>query len=66
MAKKEMRNGELCVYCDEDGKWYPKYKSNNGLRMELDEKYFIYVLEGDSIDESLARSSTSDDDKLPF
>lgn len=62
MAKKEMRNGELCVYCDEDGKWYPKYKLSNGLRQELDEKYFIYVLEGDTVDESRQRDAELEED----
>lgn len=55
MARKEIVNGELCVYCEEDSTWYPKYKDINGVRMELDEKYFIYVLEGDSVDESRER-----------
>ena len=48
-------NGKLHIYCNADGKYYPKLKIENGVRMELDEKYFIYVLEGDSVDESLQR-----------
>ncbi|MDO4301909.1 MAG: TnpV protein [Clostridia bacterium] len=50
---KKMINGKLHIYCNANGKYYPKFKIENGIRMELDEKYFIYVLEGDFIDESL-------------
>lgn len=63
MPKREMRNGELYIYCEEDDKWFPKFKMNCGIRMELDEKYFIYVLEGDTIDESLERNRELDEEE---
>ena len=50
-------DGELCVYCEEDGNYYPKFmESKDGYRMELDEKYFIYVAEGDTVDLSNERN----------
>jgi hypothetical protein len=63
MAKTEIRNGEPYVYCDDDGNWYKKYITEQGIKMELDEKYFIYVLEGDSIDESLQREAELDEEE---
>lgn len=56
IVKEKIINGELNIYCEEDGKYYPKYKNDNGISMELDEKYFIYVLKGDTVDESLERN----------
>jgi hypothetical protein len=64
MAKKELRDGHLYVYCDEDGNWYPKYKKNNqGYTMELDEKYFVYVLEGYTIDGSIQAVAELDEEE---
>ena len=55
--KNKINNGELHIYCEEDGNYYPKYQqSEDGYRMELDEKYFIYVAEGDTVDLSNERN----------
>lgn len=59
MEKEKIINGELHIYCEKNGNYYPKYKIVNGLDMELDEKYFIYVLRGDTVDESLERDEES-------
>lgn len=56
MEKEKIINGELHIYCESDGEYYPKHKTENGVQMELDEKYFVYVLSGDSIDKSIARN----------
>ena len=62
---------EKNIYCKSNGKYYPKYKTINGLKYELDENHFIYVLKGDNIKESLKRKMVSDndnreDENLPF
>ncbi len=55
--KNRIINGELHIYCEEDGNYYPKFKdSGAGYRLELDEKYFIYVAEGDTVDLSDERN----------
>ena len=55
--KNRIINGELHIYCEEDGNFYPKFKdSGAGYRLELDEKYFIYVAEGDTVDLSDERN----------
>lgn len=56
MEKEKIINGELHIYCESDGEYYPKHKTENGVQMELDEKYFVYVLSGNSIDKSIARN----------
>lgn len=45
------------IYCPFDGKKYPKYIVENGVHKELDEKHFVYVLQGDTVDESLNRTA---------
>lgn len=45
------------IYCPFDGKEYPKYIVENGVHKELDEKHFVYVLQGDTVDESLERAA---------
>lgn len=52
MEKRKMINGKLNIYCEADGKYYPKYKVSNGVDMELDETHFIYVLKGTTADNS--------------
>ena len=55
--KNRIINGELHIYCEEDGNFYPKFMdSGDGYRLELDEKYFIYVAEGDTVDLSDERN----------
>lgn len=60
--KNRIINGELHIYCEEDGNFYPKFKdSGEGYRLELDEEYFIYIPEGDKpdlSDESVRESYT--------
>lgn len=66
-----MKN-EKKIYCKSNGKYYPKYKTINGLNYVLDKSHFIYVLKGDNINESLKRTVVSDNDNgeefenLPF
>ncbi len=59
MEKEKIINGELYIFCETTGQYYPKYKMVNGIEMELDTKYFIYVLRGDTVDESLERDEDS-------
>ena len=42
--KEKIINGELHIYCESDGEYYPKHKTENGVQMELDEKYASVIL----------------------
>ncbi len=60
MARTKVENGMMYIYSDETNQWFPKYKEIKGLRYELDEKYFVYVLAGDTMDESIQRNEELD------
>lgn len=61
MNKTKEIDGKLYIYCDETDEWLPKFKTENGVNWELDEKYLIYVLEGDSVDASREREARLDE-----
>lgn len=61
MNKTKDINGRLYIFCNETDEWLPKFKTENGVKWELDEKYMMYVLEGDSVDASLERESKLDE-----
>lgn len=50
--KIKIIDGKLYIYCEGLKDWLPKFKTEDNVRWELDEKYFIYLLAGHSIDES--------------
>lgn len=50
--KIKITDGKLYIYCEELKDWLPKFKTENEIRWELDEKHFVYLLEGHSVDES--------------
>lgn len=60
MTKTKEIDGKLYIFCEETDGWLPKFKTEDGLNWELDEKYMIYVLEGDSIDASREREAKLD------